>query len=119
MIALDLPGFGASEMPASRSRSRLRARRVDAVCDALGIEPAVVVGNSMGGFIAAELAISFPARVERLVLVSAAGLSDRAPARARPLVAAARATSARYAPLIGRLARGRSHGCPRLRDARA
>jgi pimeloyl-ACP methyl ester carboxylesterase len=33
------------------------------------------VGNSMGGFIAAELAIAFPARVERLVLVSAAGVS--------------------------------------------
>jgi pimeloyl-ACP methyl ester carboxylesterase len=35
----------------------------------------VVVGNSMGGFIAAELALSFPTRVEKLVLVSAAGLT--------------------------------------------
>ena len=35
----------------------------------------------MGGFIAAELAIQFPKRVERLVLVSAAGLLDRVPAR--------------------------------------
>jgi len=34
-----------------------------------------IVGNSMGGFIASELAIRFPERVERLVLVSAAGLS--------------------------------------------
>ena len=36
---------------------------------------AAVVGNSMGGFIGIELAIRFPQRVERLVLVSAAGLS--------------------------------------------
>ena len=36
-----------------------------------------MVGNSMGGFIAAELAISFPTRVERLVLVSRGGHLDR------------------------------------------
>jgi pimeloyl-ACP methyl ester carboxylesterase len=35
----------------------------------------VLVGNSMGGFIATEVAIQYPARVERLVLVSAAGLT--------------------------------------------
>ena len=33
----------------------------------------------MGGFIAAELAISFPQRVERLVLISPAGISTREP----------------------------------------
>ena len=73
----------------SRSRSRATRRRVDAMCDALGIEPSAVVGNSMGGFVGAELALSFPTRVERLVLVSAAGLSTeylraRAVARDRP-----------------------------------
>ncbi len=34
-----------------------------------------MVGNSMGGFIAAEVAIAFPQRVDRLVLVSAAGIT--------------------------------------------
>ena len=48
---------------------------VDALCDELGIECPVVVGNSMGGFVGAELALSFPTRVERLVLVAAAGLT--------------------------------------------
>ena len=41
----------------------------------LDIETARIVGNSMGGFIGAELAIQHPERVERLVLVAAAGLS--------------------------------------------
>ena len=41
----------------------------------MGIDSAAVVGNSMGGFIGAELALSFDTRVDRLVLVSAAGLS--------------------------------------------
>ena len=48
---------------------RRRARRSSASTRA------AVVGNSMGGFIGAELAIEFPERVERLVLVSAAGLT--------------------------------------------
>jgi pimeloyl-ACP methyl ester carboxylesterase len=75
VIAFDLPGFGASEMPAEKISIAGYARTVDALFDALGLDSAVVVGNSMGGFIGAELAIRFPARVERLVLVSAAGLS--------------------------------------------
>jgi pimeloyl-ACP methyl ester carboxylesterase len=75
VLALDLPGFGASDMPAEPISIRRYARTVDAVCDALGVERVVVVGNSMGGFIGAELALSFGTRVDRLVLVSAAGLS--------------------------------------------
>jgi len=51
------------------------ARMLDELLGQLGIDAAAVVGNSMGGFIAAELAISFPQRVERLVLISAAGIS--------------------------------------------
>jgi pimeloyl-ACP methyl ester carboxylesterase len=74
-LALDLPGFGASDMPAGPISIQGYARAVDAVCDALGVESVSIVGNSMGGFIGAEVALSFDTRVERLVLVSAAGLS--------------------------------------------
>ena len=45
------------------------------MCDRLGVVDPIVVGNSMGGFIGAELALAFPTRVRRLVLVSAAGIS--------------------------------------------
>jgi pimeloyl-ACP methyl ester carboxylesterase len=74
-VAMDLPGFGESEMPADDISISDYARTVDRLMAELGIERAVVVGNSMGGFIGAELAIRFRRRVERLVLVSAAGLS--------------------------------------------
>ena len=74
VIALDLPGFGGSEMPAGEISVAGYARIVDGVCGALSIGSAAVVGNSMGGFVAAELALAQPERVERLVLVSAAGL---------------------------------------------
>lgn len=76
-IALDLPGFGHSEMPADGISMSGYARAVDHVLQDLGVDAACVVGNSMGGFVAAELAIRFPQRVERLVLVAAAGMSGR------------------------------------------
>ena len=75
VVAFDLPGFGASDMPAEKISIPGYGRLVDALLDRMGIGPAVVVGNSMGGFIGAEVAIQYPARVERLVLVSAAGLT--------------------------------------------
>ena len=55
---------------------RLRAHRRRPVRTRSGIGPAALIGNSMGGFTAAEAAISHPDRVERLVLVDAAGISS-------------------------------------------
>jgi pimeloyl-ACP methyl ester carboxylesterase len=88
VLSLDLPGFGASEMPPEPVSIRGYARTVDAMCDALGVERVSVVGNSMGGFIGAELALSFETRVDRLVLVSAAGLSTEHLPRTLALTAA-------------------------------
>ena len=75
VIAVDLPGFGHSEMPADEISMSGYADAIDALMTELGADTAQIVGNSMGGFIGAELAIKHPARVERLVLVAAAGLS--------------------------------------------
>ena len=78
VIAVDLPGFGYSEMPDRKITISGYGRWLDQLLEALDVEAAAVVGNSMGGFIAAETAIKFPARVERLVLVAAAGVSRHA-----------------------------------------
>ncbi len=75
VVAMDLPGFGHSPMPRERITIENYGRTLDALMDRLDITAAPVVGNSMGGFAAAELAIKAPQRVERLVLVSAAGLA--------------------------------------------
>ncbi|CAA9513173.1 MAG: hypothetical protein AVDCRST_MAG85-2456 [uncultured Solirubrobacteraceae bacterium] len=75
VIAMDLPGFGESPMPREKITISGYGRWLDSLLEALDIEAAAVVGNSMGGFIAAETAIKFPHRIERLVLVSAAGLT--------------------------------------------
>jgi pimeloyl-ACP methyl ester carboxylesterase len=88
-VALDLPGFGQSEMPAGPISIHGFAETVDLVCRRLGVESPVVVGNSMGGFVGAEVALSFPTRVAKLVLVAAAGLSTEYLQR-EPLLGAAR-----------------------------
>lgn len=93
VIALDLPGFGESEMPRDEISIKGYARVLDGLLHALGVDSAVVVGNSMGGFVAAELALSFSTRVERLVLVSAAGLSIEE-YRREPLLIGARVWAA-------------------------
>jgi pimeloyl-ACP methyl ester carboxylesterase len=101
VLALDLPGFGASPLPPEPLSIRGYARLVDAVWAELGVERTSVVGNSMGGFIGAELALSFSTRVDRLVLVAAAGLSTGELPQA-PLLAAARLVAA-GTPVAARL----------------
>jgi len=78
VVAVDLPGFGESEMPGRTISISRYADTLDTLMDELDIPSARIVGNSMGGFIGAELAIRHPARVERLVLVAAVGLSIEA-----------------------------------------
>ena len=75
VIALDLPGFGESEDFEGEITMSRHGAVVNGLCEHLGLGQVVVVGNSMGGFISAETAVQFPERVERLVLVSAAGIT--------------------------------------------
>lgn len=75
VIALDLPGFGASPMPPWELTIPAYGRFVRDFCERLGIELCSLVGNSMGGFIASEVAITEPERVDDLTLVSAAGIT--------------------------------------------
>ena len=71
---LDLRGFGRSELPEG---TYSHAGDVLAVLDALGIERAALVGASLGGRVALDLAASRPDRVPGLVLADA-GLPDHA-----------------------------------------
>jgi pimeloyl-ACP methyl ester carboxylesterase len=109
VVAPDLPGFGRSEMPSGRISIQGYGKVVDELCRVLDIDCPVVVGNSMGGFVGAELAIAFPTRVSRLVLVSAAGISVEY-MKKEPLLTLARIwamtstrTGARADPVVRRL----------------
>jgi len=75
-IALDLPGFGDSPMPSWPIDMPSYGRLIHDFCEKLGIDRvAALVGNSMGGFVSTEAVIERPSRFEKLVLVSAAGIS--------------------------------------------
>jgi pimeloyl-ACP methyl ester carboxylesterase len=70
-IALDLPGFGDSFKPlAAPYHAPFFARAVVEGMDALGLERAHLVGNSMGGRVALEVGLRYPERVGRLVLLA-------------------------------------------------
>ncbi|HEY0633667.1 MAG TPA: alpha/beta hydrolase [Thermoleophilaceae bacterium] len=108
-IAVDLPGFGFSEMPSDEISISGYGRVVNELCDRLDVGEVALVGNSMGGFISAETAIQFRARVARMVLVSAAGVTT-SDLRSGPIMAGARlvaAVAARTATMSDRVVRRR------------
>jgi pimeloyl-ACP methyl ester carboxylesterase len=72
VIAVDLIGFGYSSKPAWFDYSiQSQARVVSRFMNRLGIGKATVVGSSYGGAVASTLALDYPERVEKLVLVDA------------------------------------------------
>ena len=74
MVGIDLPGHGKSDdVPEPQASIRHHAEAVLRTLDTLGIERAVICGNSMGGGVALRLAASWPARVAGIVLVGSVG----------------------------------------------
>lgn len=73
-IAPDLPGFGRSEKPRRTYTPAFLAETLVSLVDELGIETTHVVGTSLGGQVALELALRRPDRVGRVVAVAPAGI---------------------------------------------
>ncbi|MCH8950292.1 MAG: alpha/beta fold hydrolase, partial [Chloroflexi bacterium] len=80
-VAVDLPGHGESDKPASAERYRMERCVEDLVTllDELGVERAAVLGYSMGGRVALHLALHAPERLWALVIESASpGIENEA-----------------------------------------
>lgn len=75
----DLPGTGRSERPATPLYINTAVDALVGHLDAIGVERATFVGNSLGCVDLVELAVRFPERVESLVLVSPAGGPNNQP----------------------------------------
>lgn len=73
VYALDLPGHGGSSKEVDDGSAAGLARTVRAYLDAAGIDRAHLVGHSLGGAIAVEIALAEPDRVTALTLVAPAG----------------------------------------------
>jgi len=74
VFAPDLPGFGRSEKPRARYGIPYFTRFIERYMEERGLRSAAVVGASLGGRIALELALESPRLVSKLVLVNALGL---------------------------------------------
>lgn len=76
-IAVDLPGFGETGLPPGPWGAADYAEWTRALMDELGLERPSVIGHSHGGRIAIHLAAHHPERIDKLILVDAAGIKPR------------------------------------------
>jgi pimeloyl-ACP methyl ester carboxylesterase len=75
VYALDQIGFGKSDKPMINYRVATLVSFLREFYDKAGVTKATLVGNSLGGWTAAAFTIAYPDKVEKLVLVDAAGYS--------------------------------------------
>jgi pimeloyl-ACP methyl ester carboxylesterase len=75
VFAPDLPGYGKSDKPhAARYGIPYFARTIDRYLESRRLRDVTIVGTSMGGRIALEVALRYPTRLSRLVIVNSLGL---------------------------------------------
>lgn len=80
VIIIDLPGYGKSEKPTfPPGLFAFYAGAVRGLLDALEIEKAHLVGNSLGGLTSLKFALDYPDRLNRLVLMGAGAFSIFSP----------------------------------------
>jgi pimeloyl-ACP methyl ester carboxylesterase len=107
VYAPDLPGFGRSEKPRARYGIPYFTRFIERYLESRGLRSAAVVGASLGGRIALELALEKPRLVRKLVLVNALGLG-----RPNVHVSYGLVTIPRLGEAVMKMARGALHWAP-------
>ena len=75
-VALDLPGFGKSSKVASAYTPTYYAEIVAKLIDKLKLKNVVVAGHSMGGQAAIKLALNYPEKLKKLILIAPAGIEQ-------------------------------------------
>lgn len=86
VVVVHLPGFGRSDKPDAAYTVQFFVDTLSAIFRSLKIQRCVLTGISLGGRIAIEYALQSTEQVEKLVLISSAGLSGAAPVLKNPLV---------------------------------
>ena len=76
VIALDQVGFGRSEKPLLNYRVATFVDFLDGFLRELKVDRVSLIGNSLGGWVAADFVLTHPERVDRLVLSDAAGYTE-------------------------------------------
>ena len=74
LFAPDIPGFGLSVRPDWMRDMSDYVLYLRDLLDTLGLEKPILAGHSLGGWMAAEVAVWYPERVDQLILSNAAGI---------------------------------------------
>jgi pimeloyl-ACP methyl ester carboxylesterase len=75
VYAVDMLGFGGSSRDCQDLKISTQAAAIRALLDQEGVERAQVVGNSVGGWVAATFAATYPERTEKLIIIDPAGFA--------------------------------------------
>jgi pimeloyl-ACP methyl ester carboxylesterase len=75
VYAIDMLGFGGSSREAAVLDMPTQAAAIKALLDHEGVTHTTLLGNSVGGWVAATFAATYPDRVQRLILVDPAGFA--------------------------------------------
>lgn len=101
VIAVDLPGFGRAKTQTAPDRIEYFARAVMNTVDGLKLGRFHMIGHSMGGMIAQQIALEYGSRLMRLVLYGTAGCG-RLPYRFEPITVTIDRMRARGVQTVGR-----------------
>jgi pimeloyl-ACP methyl ester carboxylesterase len=99
----DQIGFGKSDKPLVNYHIRTYVDFLDQFCKQLGITRPTLIGNSMGGWIAAIYAATYPDRVDKLVLADASGYAPPKDFDTRAFYALNPTTRAEFKQLVARV----------------
>lgn len=101
VITIDLPGHGYSECFSEEHTMELMARTVKAVLDDADVEQCVMVGHSMGGYVALAFADLFPHHLRGLGLINSHALADTQEAIERRLDVCEQVVKNRASHIVG------------------
>lgn len=116
VIAPDLRGFGASPLAEGTTTMRTHATDLKNLLNGLKAAPAVVMGLSMGGYVALAFAALFPEAVRGLILCNTRAAADTAEARQARLDRARRVEVDGVWPVVGDMLEGMTSPLSRQAD---
>ena len=87
VIAIDLPGHGLSDTYGEVHSMEFMAYAVKAVLDECGVTSCVMLGHSMGGYVALAFADAFPRMLKGLILLHSQALADSEEVKEKRLLA--------------------------------
>ena len=96
VFSLDFPGFGKSDLPPKEWEVQDYVKLIVEYAEKIGIEKFYLLGHSFGGRVSIKLTSQFPEKINKLILVDAAGIKVKSRIKIKLMKAIASSFSAMY-----------------------